>query len=276
MSTIINSPLQPLEPPEADPYRYGWRNVKQTLPDGTETYEQVPLTEEDLLYPEEGDFIVTKDSHDEDRMYLKSVWKARYANDPSVAVISDCRVAWDVPGVRPLGPDVTVFFGVRRHIDWGTFDVAVEGVRPKLITEITSPDTRHNDLVIKVDLYYRVGVEYYVIADAVERQGQRVVTLIGYRRGEHGFERMPLDERGWLWLEAVQMWLGVENARLVLYDETGRKVEDYTGQVQARQAAEEAARASAEKARAAEEARLAAEKRAAEMEAELRRLRGEA
>jgi hypothetical protein len=294
MSTVTNPFPAPVVPPDSDPFRYGWRYIKRS--DGNEAYDQVPLTLEDLLYPEEGDFVVTKDSHDEDRMYLKGVFKARLANNTTAVVISDCRVAWDVPGIRPLGPDVTVFFGVRRRIDWGTFDVAVEGVRPTLITEITSPDTRMNDLDIKVDLYYRAGVQYYVIVDGVERHGQRVITLIGYRRGENRFERMPLDERGWLWLEPLKLWLGVEGTRVVLYDENGRKQEDYTGLAQARQTAEEAARAAeeearvnadkvrlaeeearvnAEKVRAAEEARVAAEKRMAELEAELRRLRGE-
>ena len=39
-----------------------------------------------------------------------------------------------------------------------------EGVRPRLIIEVSSPDSRVNDVVTKVDHYYRAGVPYYVIA----------------------------------------------------------------------------------------------------------------
>src|SRR5438034_8039997 len=36
---------------DADPFRLGWRDVRHVQPDGTETWEQVPLTMEDLLHP---------------------------------------------------------------------------------------------------------------------------------------------------------------------------------------------------------------------------------
>src|SRR5437016_1022198 len=122
MSTV--SKPRPPEPPEpeSDPYRYGWRYVRVTRPDGAEEFDQVPLTLEDVLFPEEGDFIVQSDPHDSDRGYLKAVFKARLGDDPTAVVLSDCRVDWNIPRVRPLGPDVAVFFGVRRRILWSTFD----------------------------------------------------------------------------------------------------------------------------------------------------------
>jgi hypothetical protein len=48
---------RPLKPPELDPYRYGWRYVRVVAPDGTQRFDQVPLTLEDVLFPEEEDFI---------------------------------------------------------------------------------------------------------------------------------------------------------------------------------------------------------------------------
>ena len=45
---------------KADPFRYGWRYVRVKGPDGTVTEEQVPLTEEDVLFPKFGDYIVQK------------------------------------------------------------------------------------------------------------------------------------------------------------------------------------------------------------------------
>src|SRR6516165_8904 len=168
MSTVSKSRPAKQPPSELDPFRYGWRYVRITQPDGTEALDQVPLTLEDVLHPELGDFIVQTDAHDNDRAYLKSVFKARLSRNRTAAVLSDCRVDWNVPGIRPLGPDVAVFFGVRRFIDWATFDVAAEGARPILVIEVTSPETRANDIGIKVDYYHRARVPLYVIADVFE------------------------------------------------------------------------------------------------------------
>ena len=82
------------------------------------------------------------------------------------SAVSDCRVDWNLPGVRPLGPDIAVFLDVERHKNWATLDVAAEGARPALVVEVTSPSTRKNDLGIKFDFYHRARVPLYVIADA--------------------------------------------------------------------------------------------------------------
>ena len=60
--------------------------------------------------------------------------------------VSDCRVDWSVPGLRPMGPDIAVFFGVNRRKDWATLNVAAEGAVPGPVVEVTSPSTRKNDL----------------------------------------------------------------------------------------------------------------------------------
>src|SRR5215468_2145903 len=104
MSTATRHPPVP-----SDPYRYGWRYVRVKHPDGTESFDQVPLTLEDVLFPEEGDFIVQTDWHDSDRAYLKAVSRQRLADHPTALVLSDCRVDFNIPGVKPLGPDLAVF-----------------------------------------------------------------------------------------------------------------------------------------------------------------------
>src|SRR5262249_2079886 len=161
MSTATRYPAIP-----ADAYRYGWRYVSVKNPDGTETFDQVPLTLEDVLFPEVGDFIVQTDWHFGDVVYLRIVFKEWLADDPTAVVISDCRVDWNLPGVRPLGPDLAVFFGVRRRHNWSTLDMAAEGARPALVVEVTSPETRRNDVEDKVKYYHRAKVPLYVIADA--------------------------------------------------------------------------------------------------------------
>ncbi len=122
MSTAPKYPIA-----RSDRFRYGWRYVRVVAPDGSEKSEQVPLTLKDVLFPKTGDFIVQTSAHDDDVGYLKDVCKARLAGDKTAAVLSDCRVDWNLKGVEPLGPDVAAFLGVRRHRDWATFDVAAEG-----------------------------------------------------------------------------------------------------------------------------------------------------
>ena len=78
-----------------------------------------------------------------------------------------------------------------------------------------------------------------------------------------------VDERGRLWLAPARTWLGVEENEIVCYDEAGQALGDYRA-LAAALAQETEARAEAE--RRAE----AAETRLRELEAELRRLRGEA
>src|SRR5262245_61994005 len=70
-------------PAPSDPYRYGWRYVRVKHPDGTETYDQVPLTLEDVLFPEEGDFIVHSDWHLFDITYLQAVFRRWLERDPT-------------------------------------------------------------------------------------------------------------------------------------------------------------------------------------------------
>ncbi len=269
MSTVSTTRPRRSPSDEPDPFRYGWRYVRITRPDGTEAFDQVPLTLEDVLHPEEGDFIVQTDAHDDERAYLKSVFKAQLKEDRSATVLSDCRVDWCVPGVRPLGPDLAVFFGVSRRIDWSTFDVGEEGARPALVIEITSPDTRKNDVGIKVDYYHRAGVPQYVIADVTfEDEEDRRIELIEYRQGPRGYRRFKPNKQGRIWLPAVNLWLGLTRDRLRGYTrvacfdpETGEEVGDYTAVSQAL-AVETAARAKAEKARAKAERKADAEAKA--------------
>ena len=95
-------------PPADDPFRYGWRYVSRPTPNDPDHLEPVPLTLEDVLHPEVGDFIVHSDRHETDRMYLTAVLRARLEVHGRAIVLSDVRVAWDVPDLRPHGPDVMV------------------------------------------------------------------------------------------------------------------------------------------------------------------------
>lgn len=244
----------------ADPFRYGWRYVQHDAGDGNITVEQVPLALEDILHPEEGDQVTHSDAHQRRRRYLCNIFEARLAHDPQAVVLDDVRVKWDLPELKPHGPDIMVILGVRERKNWSTFDVAQEGVRPAVIVEITSPETRALDLSVKLDEYDLAGVPLYVIVDAVQRQGREALRLLGYRQTATAYEVLPPDEQGRLYLEPLRLYLGVSAGELVCYDEAGNALGDY--------AAVDAARAAAETRAAEVEARLRA------VEEELARLRG--
>jgi colicin import membrane protein len=314
MSTIIEAQASP--PPEKeDPWRYGWRYVRRVGPDGTEYIEEVPLRQEDLLFPEESDFVVNTTAHNRDRAYLKAMLEAWGAGQEGALVAEDLRVDFGVPGLRPLGPDVVVFAGLNAEwdIERGTFPVADFGARTLLTIEVTSPDTRRNDFGVKVDFYRRAGAAFYAIVDRHETRRGLDLRLFGFRADPNApnhYSPAPVDERGRLWLEPVRLWLAVEGGRAVLYDEEGERMLDRNEAMervaiekearqeaeQARQEAEQArqeaeqARQEAEQARQeAEQARQDAEQRAAaetearraaevryrELEAELKHLRDE-
>src|SRR5262249_39632992 len=155
------------------------------------------------------------------------------------------RVAWDVPDLKPHGPDIAVIFGVSQRRVWGTFSVAEEGARPALIIEVTSPETRRTDLYDKLIEDDQAGVAPYIIIDIHQRQGVPTIRLLGYRATPSGYVGFSLDERGRLWLDPVGVWLGIEAGRVMCYDADGIPIDDYSG-VAAALAIETQARAEAE------------------------------
>ena len=288
-------------PKQKDLYRYGWREIPRTLPNGQKIYERVPLTLEDIVHPQVGDFRMQSAEHEQICTYLRTLLRERFANDPTTIVLGDVLVAWATRGMRGHGPDVAIIFNVQQHQNWSTFYEANEGTKPSLIIEVTSPSTYSVDLETKVAHYAEVGVEWYVIVDIVIRRGMPAKRLLGYQLTEADYRAFEPNEKGWLWLAPVNLWLGWASEHIACYDEAGNLVETgdrRVAEVQARARAAEQRADDAAQARAAAEqraddaaqARATAEQRAddaeqrardeararQQLEAELRRLRGEA
>jgi colicin import membrane protein len=261
MTTTTPQPV-PHTDANADPFRYGWRLVLRPTPDNPRHLEQVPLTLEDVLHPEVGDFIVHSDLHETDRMYLTAVLRARLEPSRRAIVLSDVRIAWDLPDLRAHGPDVMVIPGVRKRRNWSTFEVAVERARPALIIEIVSPDARENDVVIKVEHYARAGVAQYVIVDDTGRGGVRRLRLLDYRLEGTVYRLQEPDADGRVHLAIADIWLGIRRDHVVCYDAAGREIGDYVTVVRQAAKAEARAKAAAARARMESAARVEAEARA--------------
>jgi Uma2 family endonuclease len=189
---------------------------------------QVPLTLEDVLHPQEEDFIVNNPAHSQDCHYLKHALLIAVNGRPGVEVLRDTRVDWGVEGVKAHGPDLAVFADVRQpwKRDVGTFHAKELGARALLVIEVTSPTTRSTDLDDKVVEYHKAGVPFYAIIDYRPELEQRQVHLLGYRATPEGYVRVPLDEQPRLWLEAVRLWLGGGGERAVCFDEHGQPIPD--------------------------------------------------
>jgi hypothetical protein len=266
---------------QQEEFPYGWRYVKRG-----DTFDQVPLTLEDVLHPQEDDFIAGNTLHDKDCNYLKYVFESRPLAPPVGLVSHDLIINWGVPGIGNHCPDLAVFVGLSHDPGQiGTLDLASLGGRCELVVEVVSPSTRNNDVVHKYDHYYRVGIPLYFIIDQKEEDGPRSVHA--YRHTPTGYVEDPADDQGRVALPPLGLLLGLRDNRAVCFDAaTGKERRDYTRldqdcerledlTVQQREAAlqqkEEADRAITEQVDARQAAeRLAAEAQRREAEAQRR------
>lgn len=302
----MNTVLEPSAEgrPKLDPFRYGWRYAWQPGPSGQPKRVRVPLTQADVLHPQEDDFLVQNPEHEEDCHYLKTVLASHLAGRSGVRIFRDMRMDWGVAGIEPHGPDLAILENVPEDLSpqLGTLQVRTSAARPLLVIEVTSPTTRNVDLDEKVVEYDLAGVPFYAIVDRRILNEREELRLLGYRATDQGYVRVKLDARGWLALKPIGLWLEVDDHNLVCRDAEGQRLLDYRevvqvyrAEVQARKEAEaraeqERARAEQERARAEAEAqarqqaeqrahaevqaRQRAEERLKQLEAELDRLRG--
>lgn len=278
----------PPQTPEERLDQYGYREVQTRTPDGRLVSDRVPLTLEDLLHPQFGDVAVHSSLHASEIKYLMEVFEMRLATISTSLVLSDCKIDWEdeVEGMTYHAPDVCVIKDVQeRRNNWISFNVAEQATRPSLIIEIVSPAYRENDTVRKVDHYLRCRVPCYVIVDREDVDDPP--TLIGRVLRGNSWRMMSPNEKGWLLLEAVGVYLGVEGHRIRCYDaDNGKAIGDaldWYGEanlqkslVIAERQYRERAEAKAEQAEIARqqeaEARLAAEARVAELESRMQAL----
>ena len=211
--------------------------------------------------------------------------------DPNQSVSPDCYVVFDITpeAIHSLSQE-----GNNTYLLWEV------GKPPDFVLEIGSPSTKRADLVSKRRLYAELGIPEYWRYDQTggDFYGD---PLVGERLidGEYQPLRMREDEDGRVWARSVVLnldiywddgdlryWDPVVEKWLLNYEEEhDERLAERAGRLTeraARQAAE--SRAQAAESRAAQEqaarlaeqtARQAAESQIAELQAQLRQLRGE-
>ncbi len=110
------------------------------------------------------------------------------------------------------GPDFFVALNVDGNKERQGWVIWQEGGRyPDVIVELMSPSTARVDLVEKKELYERTfRARHYFVYDPFDPD-----SLQGWQRSAQGYRELEPDERGWLWCEALGLWLGVWQGTLV-------------------------------------------------------------
>ena len=213
------------DPPAAlDPVRIGYRSVPTVGPDGRERTETVPLTEEDFLHPQEEDRQMLNALHTETVHYLRHAIGFANEGRSGFRVFCDHRIDWQVPGILPHGPDVVAFDNF--YAEWdrlrGTLPVRDVGAEVLVVIEVTSEATRATDFEPKFLEFYEAGIPYYVILDAAGPEG--IEKVLGYGRGDDGFEPLPRDDRLGVYVPNINIWLRWTGDDFVAATESGADI----------------------------------------------------
>jgi Uma2 family endonuclease len=287
MSTNGVHDMQP--PLPTFPLESGWRTVRDPV---TGESQQMPLTLRDILFPTEEDIGVVYMAQSPMHNLLTGLLYTMlhtYLGPQAWLILHDVLVLWGVRGVTPKSPDIAAFPGGRFPAREKSYRVGRDGPLPTFVIEVTSEDTRQDDLLVKPLLYAALGIREYLIIDILN-DASEPWELIGYRLDAGPFyRRLPADPQGGVSFATVGLrFVAVNRTRIEVYDNaTGQRLlssdeliaqaeaERARAAAEAERAAAEAERAAAEAARADAEtqARTLAEARAAAAEAELQALK---
>ena len=217
---------------------------------------------------------------------IKAILMALFADDPSALVFGpSVNLIYDsaIPGSF-IVPDICVVRGVDAKTirrDRRSYRIDEWGQTPLLVLEVASESTAARDLAEKRAIYAQMGAqEYWRLDSWGDYYGE---PLVGERlvNGEYARFESHREANGDVWSRSevlgVDFYWQVDDEGygvfLLRNSETGEWLNDLSGEIAARRAAE--ARAAEEEAarRDAEAARMAAEQRNRELQAELERLR---
>jgi len=237
-----------------------------------------PILTPERSYPEEylpasdGRPMAETDVHRRLMLDLLHALEEHFREQPLVYVSGNIFLYYlDERGVRQsISPDILVVFGVpkkQRRI----YKLEAEGKAPDVVIELTSDETKVNDLGDKRYIYATLGVREYFIFDPLQETMRP--PLRGFRL-ENG-DYVPLMGSR-LNSEVLGLELRVEQNTLRLYDrKTGKRLLTPQEAEAARREAEAARREAEARADRETRERQAAEAELARLRDELKKLRGE-
>ena len=210
---------------------------------------------------------------------IKAILMALFADDPSVLVMGpSVNLIYDsaIPGSF-IVPDICVIRGVDAKAirrDRRSYRIDEWGQTPLLVLEVASESTASRDLVEKREIYARMGArEYWRLDCWGDYYGE---PLVGEHlvNGEYARFELHREANGDVWSRSevlgVDFYWQVDDEGygvfLLRNSKTGEWLNDLSGEIAARQAAEV-------RVKDEQRMRLAAEARNRELQAELERLR---
>lgn len=126
-----------------------------------------------------------------------------------------------------LGPDFYFVNDVSRTPMRSRWIVWREGGRfPNVIVELLSSSTAEQDRTTKKDIYERIfrTPEYFCYdPDAGLLEGWRLLN--------ESYQALDMDERGWMWSEQLQLWLGPWQGQLHGYESIWLRFYEKDGQL---------------------------------------------
>lgn len=247
------SPLRqrPASPGAEDPFRLGYRERYVTTPDGRRVLEQVPLTPEDLVYPQEDDHVAQGFPHFSFLPPQADALRRHLEKRPGIVVTSDVLLVLRHDG-KTSAPDVAVIEG---DFDTSKIEGAIhlEAVGGRLVFALEAVSTSEKEIEEK-DLeknrvrYAKEGVEEYFTVYPVV--GRRVRDLVGRRLEKGGYVEIPPDAQGRVYSKKLDLifQIDAESEELVVIDAgTGERLlssdEEEAGRRQAEERAEQEAAA---------------------------------
>jgi len=160
----------------------GWLDVYNPE---TGKYERLPLTLFELLYPIEEEIGVVQVSqsflHEFWTNTLRSIFRV-YLDPQQWFVFGDVNIFGHRGLATSSCPDVAIVPGGNRPLssEVKSYYIGADAPVPSFIVEVTSKDTRDNDLHNKVLYYAAMGVREYLIVD-IETPATEDWQLLGYR-----------------------------------------------------------------------------------------------
>jgi len=198
-----------------------------------------------LSYPEgylpdsDGTPMAETDPHRKQMVYSLNALEERYFDVPDTYVSGNIFVYYrDKTGnLTSISPDIFVVHGVTKK-DRRYYHVEEEGKAPDAVIELTSSDTRMNDLVTKRLIYAHMGVQEYFIYDPYSEALRPALRGFRLERGKF----VPMTGAR-LRSEVLEMDLVLEHGMLQLYlARTGERLRSYRELAAATREAENRAR----------------------------------
>lgn len=202
----------------AQPERPGW--IPEHI---TENWDRDPYayqTEEELM-PAGG-------LHGRILTYVAEVLRVHLANHGKMLLVDAFMLYRDPNGIKQrVGPDLLLMEACDPPP--AAYDLDRRPV-PSCTIEITSPDSHLKDLQSNVPLYLGLGVDSYLVIDAVTPQARlraQIELHLWRRTGGAGWRKVAPDSSGYLHVPELYIKLTAAGQRLVFVDAiSGRLVRD--------------------------------------------------